>query len=1251
MSKSGQIAYKTYENSSYPPVNTSGVKKKCQNKKCSNDPYNLRDQKVDSDLYYHVKSENEELKKTKLKLNDKIKQLECSLQTIKENLIKERRLEERPNKNTKEYNKELEMTKYENERLKNKEESYKLYIKALQSNTTMKPKNNTRCKSSKKFSQTTKNDNLALIARLREELKKANDDRRNLIDELKNANSKPQNFKTQQPIIYQSQNYDKELNNKYADLSSNYEKTNIKLDTQNKILELTKSNLKDYMEKYEKEREKCRKLETELSLMRAETEKNKDYKALIEDYKKRENELQEKINDLCNLPLIKETEERGNIYRKFQINEKKLIELEKQVRDDEYTIKNLEKENKQLKENLDMALIDKDKFKEQAMRLKLHNEEKEKSDKMFQDKLNLFSQYGEVDSNYLKMLELLKLQNPEINWADLDLLDPIPKDKQNDPIFLKNEIKRVKEERGKLAEQLEKTRSLLLIQQQIDDDVKKMREFDNKKYQAEIKYLKQKIEELCKLVDIQKLPKEYLVQDENGNVVLKERTKLINEIIPVEQKDVAVMDDTITEFSQDDTDVDFGVNENALDIYLGECIYEDGLENELGFAIENMMSFFTVDFFIHETQTSDILNGKNPMFNFQLTFKVNVDEHLLNYLESNYINIELYFLRDNVQSIFGKGKISLKELINIEKNIQNTSRVINSVCSIYFYKNEQLKIASIHYKMRMRKPISEALKWYHDQNQFIRETNPLHDAIMKNAEKTINTYSHVGGKIYEIKILINRAINLIITGQPRHISPYFYYRFYKTGEKYSAISSGNDPLFEDVTSFTEQYNIEFHDYIEKESLNVYIFDSANPIEVDVSNKNDVKLVNTNQQLSQDLIGVCRIPLKGLLINDLVQGDFPITNMKNQKVGSLLVNIFWEEVLSKADNNDNNLPYETKAFEDQLVIKLAQALKNKGLNVDSAFKIFDIDQKNEISLSNFKDTLLFTLKFISNQQELEHLINILYMQQNRTILNKMDFYKIFGLLLPSGGPMSNLMSQSYINNEIKNDTNINKTEIKPNLVESQQKINMTIPAALVNDRRSSYNINNRTQPQMDYSSSNINLNSSGTKQISNANNTNRELKVICDLINEYKFRTGKEAVDLYKLFDRDTSLKVDQKELYKGFQKMGINLSNIEMKKVWKELTKKDISECDSFDYNQFKAFHDKYCNTQRRGVAIPNDISTSQNVNNFPNLTQSQRSNMSMTRNNMGNPSMNVDNNIGNSQNMQQSVLQSSYHGFPPGGL
>ena len=81
---------------------------------------------------------------------------------------------------------------------------------------------------------------------------------------------------------------------------------------------------------------------------------------------------------------------------------------------------------------------------------------------------------------------------------------------------------------------------------------------------------------------------------------------------------------------------------------------------------------------------------------------------------------------------------------------------------------------------------------------------------------------------------------------------------------------------------------EFADYIENENLNVYLFDGMNPIEVDINDRDQIKLINTNQEISKDLIGICRIPLKGLSINGVVQGEFPIVNMKNKKVGILIV---------------------------------------------------------------------------------------------------------------------------------------------------------------------------------------------------------------------------------------------------------------------------------------------------------------------------------------------------------------------------
>ena len=41
-------------------------------------------------------------------------------------------------------------------------------------------------------------------------------------------------------------------------------------------------------------------------------------------------------------------------------------------------------------------------------------------------------------------------------------------------------------------------------------------------------------------------------------------------------------------------------------------------------------------------------------------------------------------------------------------------------------------------------------------------------------------------------------------------------------------------------------------------------------------------------------------LQSLLINNLIQGEFPIYNMKDQRVGKLIVNIFWEEINMKSN---------------------------------------------------------------------------------------------------------------------------------------------------------------------------------------------------------------------------------------------------------------------------------------------------------------------------------------------------------------
>jgi Ca2+-binding EF-hand superfamily protein len=485
----------------------------------------------------------------------------------------------------------------------------------------------------------------------------------------------------------------------------------------------------------------------------------------------------------------------------------------------------------------------------------------------------------------------------------------------------------------------------------------------------------------------------------------------------------------------------------------------------------------------------------------------------------------------------------------------------------------------------MRKPLSETLKWYNAQNQFLREQSPLHDVVATKAEETMERYAYLGGKTYDVKILISKAVGLVATGTLGRISPYFYYKFYKDGERYSQISSGTDPIFEDVASFKAIYNKDLIDYLEKESLNVYLFDSMNKIELDINDNEQIKLVNSNQEISKDLIGISRIPLKGLLINDLVQGEFPIVNMKNQKVGKIIVNIFWEEIVAGKTNGLNDMPYETEAYKDEIISRVANVLKLKGLNLDSAFLIFDIDNNGEITIDNFKNVLIYTLKFSTNQSEIEHLVKILFTEQGRTKLSKIDFFKIFAIFLPHEGPASSILKNSSNqiedNNSADNnsDKNSNTSPLQTNKAYSK--------------KVSKFSINTKREKRSSNSPSvnkNLNKESEANKNLGETTvivNTNRSLQELGKLAYEYKMKMGGDWSKLFINVDVDGSLAIDKTELRKGYKKMGIELSDVELNKLWRELS----PDNKSIDFIKFKTFHEKIFKPNRRkSIPIQSDV-------------------------------------------------------------
>lgn len=110
----------------------------------------------------------------------------------------------------------------------------------------------------------------------------------------------------------------KEKNNILAELQTNYEKLCLQFDTNVKIMEHTKVSLEDYIAKYNVERRKNMDAENRIQLMEANLAKMPEYTRMIDDYKFKERELENRIRDLCENPFIKQAEERGNVFRKVK---------------------------------------------------------------------------------------------------------------------------------------------------------------------------------------------------------------------------------------------------------------------------------------------------------------------------------------------------------------------------------------------------------------------------------------------------------------------------------------------------------------------------------------------------------------------------------------------------------------------------------------------------------------------------------------------------------------------------------------------------------------------------------------------------------------------------------------------------------------------------------------------------------------------------------------------------------------------
>lgn len=120
-------------------------------------------------------------------------------------------------------------------------------------------------------------------------------------------------------------------------------------------------------------------------------------------------------------------------------------------------------------------------------------------------------------------------------------------------------------------------------------------------------------------------------------------------------------------------------DENVLDFVVqdAEFFYEQFRtvldEKEMQLNAKSLITFVTVDFYNHDTETSQMASGFRAVYNTQFSFKNKVDDFYVQFLQKSAMRIDIYISRNNAAVHLGRAEVLLREIVERESVMQELS--------------------------------------------------------------------------------------------------------------------------------------------------------------------------------------------------------------------------------------------------------------------------------------------------------------------------------------------------------------------------------------------------------------------------------------------------------------------------------------------------------------------------------------------------------------------------------------------------
>ncbi|XP_036009932.1 protein fantom isoform X3 [Mus musculus] len=476
-----------------------------------------------------------------------------------------------------------------------------------------------------------------------------------------------------------------------------------------------------------------------------------------------------------------------------------------------------------------------------------------------QSRLKFFNQESDINADDLsEALLLIKAQKEQKN-GDLSFLEKVDSKINKD---LDRSMKELQATHAETVQELEKTRNMLIMQHKI-----------NKDYQMEVETVTQKMENL---------QQDYELKVEQYVHLLDIRAARIQKL-EAQLKDIAygtkqykfkpeiMPDDSVDEF---DETIHLERGENLFEIHINKVTFSSEVLRASG--DKELVTFCTYAFYDFELQTTPIVRGLYPEYNFTSQYLVHVNDLFLQYIQKNTVTLELHQAHSTDYETIAACQLRFHEILEKSGRIFCTTSLVGT-------KGDIPNFGTVEYWFRLRVPMDQAIRLYRERAKalgYITSNFKKPEKMQLSSQQAATTAQispaeSTDGNLNELHVTVKCCTGL--QSRASYLQPHAYvvYKFFDFPDHDTAIvPSSNDPQFDDHMCFPVPMNMDLDRYLKSESLSFYVFDDS----------------DTQENI---YMGKVNVPLISLAHDKCISGIFELMDKEKHAAGTIQVILKWK----------------------------------------------------------------------------------------------------------------------------------------------------------------------------------------------------------------------------------------------------------------------------------------------------------------------------------------------------------------------